>query len=342
MNKKLDTPIQNIINALQIKENESFTILFDNSTKEIASQLIEKTSSFCKKVYTLDLEEYRKENDKEPRETITSEKKETHILNALKKTDAMLFCAKSFPDELPIRRNIIRFCQANKIRYAHAPNLSEEILLTGLSSDIDKCNIISKEVYETVKNAKKLRIITKNGTDLRIILSPSYKWIKSDWDFTKEWHNIPSGEVFTAPYNTEGTAVIDGTLGNGFDIRYGSLEKSPMIWHIKNNKVIGISCKNREIGKEFSEYMKKYNAYVIGEIGIGTLDVDRLINRMIQDEKKLGTVHIAIGHNYHEKTGAKDLNQITHCDGIILNPTLYSDKTCILNEGLYCLDKQDH
>ncbi len=56
---------------------------------------------------------------------------------------------------------------------------------------------------------------------------------------------------------------------------------------------------------------------------------------MLQDEKALGTVHIAHGSNYPEDTGAPDYGQPTHCDGVMLRATLQTNRDFVLKKGVY-------
>lgn len=51
---------------------------------------------------------------------------------------------------------------------------------------------------------------------------------------------------------------------------------------------------------------------------------------LLEDEKKLGTVHIALGDN--KSMGGK-INVPIHVDGVILNPTVYFDDKIIMKNG---------
>ena len=68
----------------------------------------------------------------------------------------------------------------------------------------------------------------------------------------------------------------------------------------------------------------------IAEIGIGTNDSVKLSGMLLEDEKKLGTVHIALGDN--KSMGGK-VNVPIHVDGVILKPTVYFDDKIIMKSG---------
>ena len=79
-----------------------------------------------------------------------------------------------------------------------------------------------------------------------------------------------------------------------------------------------------------------HNGDLLGEFGVGALEVGKLVGLMLQDEKALGTVHIAVGSNYHECTNAPDYGQKNHCDGVITRATLVTSKgDIILKDGVY-------
>ncbi|MCR4426018.1 MAG: aminopeptidase, partial [Firmicutes bacterium] len=68
----------------------------------------------------------------------------------------------------------------------------------------------------------------------------------------------------------------------------------------------------------------------IAELGIGTNDRARLTGRVLEDEKVMGTIHLAIGDNSH--FGGK-VAVPSHLDGIILSPTLVIDGKSVMVNG---------
>jgi leucyl aminopeptidase (aminopeptidase T) len=61
---------------------------------------------------------------------------------------------------------------------------------------------------------------------------------------------------------------------------------------------------------------------LLAEIGIGTHPTARLTGAILEDEKILGTVHLAFGNN----VGFGGSNDVAiHVDGLILKPTLVTD-----------------
>ena len=72
------------------------------------------------------------------------------------------------------------------------------------------------------------------------------------------------------------------------------------------------------------------NANCVAEVGVGTNDKVLLSGNILEDEKKLGTAHIALGDNVNlGGTIASDI----HIDGIIMSPTILLDETPIVEKG---------
>jgi len=72
------------------------------------------------------------------------------------------------------------------------------------------------------------------------------------------------------------------------------------------------------------------NARNVAELGVGTNDRARLIGHILEDEKVMGTVHIAFGNNM--SMGGK-VNVPLHVDGILLKPTLEVDGKLVMKNG---------
>ena len=68
----------------------------------------------------------------------------------------------------------------------------------------------------------------------------------------------------------------------------------------------------------------------IAEFGIGTNDSARLSGILLEDEKVMGTVHLALGNNV---TMGGSVNVPMHVDGVIKKPTVYLDGKLLMDKG---------
>jgi len=169
----------------------------------------------------------------------------------------------------------------------------------------------------------------------------NWKWIPSHGIFHERgtWGNLPDGEVFTAPYNVNGTIVV-AELGDWFAKKYGYLQEK-ISMEIKNSRINldNVQCKDAELKKELLRYLKTdENSNRASEFAIPTnlyLMKMPLIGNMLQDEK--ARVHIAFGDPYGSQTNA-DWKSSTHIDFILEKCDITSDGIEIMKEGKLLID----
>jgi len=321
---------QAVVNCMKIKPEDKVVFVGDNHSKKIVLALSYESNKITKqeaKLFSLD------DYGKRPLLKLPSE-----ILEAVKKSSAVFYTAQSYPGEMEtIRMPIIR--EATKHgRQAHMPNINEQLMKEGMCADYEEISRISKKVYDCVKNARKIQVLTENGTDFTAELSEKIKWMISDGYIAKgEWKNLPSGEVFTCVKNLNGKMVVDGSIGDYFGSKYGLLEKTPVIITVNNSYITELKCKNAELEKELLKYIKQdKNACRIGEFALGTnIRLKKLVGNLLQDEKFPG-VHVAIGHGYPEETGSK-WDSKAHCDLVIKQTTVIADGKKIMEKGKYLI-----
>ena len=125
--------------------------------------------------------------------------------------------------------------------------------------------------------------------------------------------NLPSGEVYVAPWNANGVIVIDGSMGG-----FGMLG-SPLVLTVKDRRVVAIEGKE---SSRLSSILTDEASRNVAELGIGLNPCASLIGNVLEDEKVAGTVHIAVGDN---SSFGGDVVADVHLDGIITEPTMYVD-----------------
>ena len=72
------------------------------------------------------------------------------------------------------------------------------------------------------------------------------------------------------------------------------------------------------------------NSTNVAEIGVGTNPMARLSGNVLEDEKVLGTVHVAFGSN---TSFGGSVDAELHLDGIIKYPTVFVDTHVIIKDG---------
>ncbi len=324
---------QAVEHCLKVKAGENIVIITDAETVEIGSAIKAAIEKITAEVKFFVMEDFGERPIDYPQA----------IDDAIKAADVSVYAAQGAEGELQtFRRWMIKAVEANtKLRHAHMIGITPEIMKDGMCSDYKEIQRVSRLVYEKVRNAGKIRVVTEKGNDFVAEFSSEITWLIGDGDITPgHWKNLPDGEVFTSPVNVNGKVIIDGCLGDFFTQRYGSLENTPITIEVENGRAIkeSIRCDNEQLRHEFTKYLFEIdeNSNRIGEFAIGTnTGLTRLIYNLLQDEKFPG-VHIAFGSPLPGKTGAK-WDSKAHVDGVIKDPTIYVDGEMLMNKGEFLL-----
>ena len=325
---------QAVENCLKVKEGESVIIITDKETTEVGSALKAAIEKITPKIQFFVMEDFGQRPIDYPQV----------IDDAIRVSDVSIYAGQGAEGELQsFRRHMIKAIEANpKLRHAHMIGITSQIMKDGMCSDYKEIQRVSKLVYDKVKNANKIKVVTEKGNDFIAEFSPELKWSISDGDITPgHWHNLPDGEVFTSPVNMNGKVIIDGCLGDFFADRFASLEDTPIVIEVSQGRAVkeSIRCDNERLRQEFSKYIFETdeNSSRVGEFAIGTnTGLTELIYNLLQDEKFPG-VHIAFGSPLPGKTGAK-WDSTVHIDGVIKNTSIYVDDEMIMDKGQFCFE----
>ena len=173
-------------------------------------------------------------------------------------------------------------------------NITRQIMLEGMRADFRAIDALSQRLIERARHAERITCRTPNGTDFEAEFSPKLKWLKTSGIITPEkWGNLPGGEIFTSPTNTNGTFVVDGVVGDYLCQKYGDLHDAPLTIEVKNNRIVDLRCDHKELLEEFRAYTSTdENSNRVGEFAIGTNTAcTRVIGNILQDEKIPGRPH---------------------------------------------------
>jgi aminopeptidase len=112
-------------------------------------------------------------------------------------------------------------------------------------------------------------------------------------------HNVPGGEVFTAPLDNS----CEGEICFNFPaIRYGKEVNGVRLKFHKGELVECSAEKNEALLKGIAD--TDPGARRLGELGIGTnYGINRFTKNILFDEKIGGTIHLALGRAYPECGG---------------------------------------
>lgn len=212
------------------------------------------------------------------------------------------------------------------VRGATLPGITEDMMRRTFSADYKKISKITIKLKKELSGAKEIKIISKKGTNLTI---PVIRSARADTGMINKpglFSNLPAGEAFLAPEEgkSSGVIVVDGSMSG-----VGRLS-SPITIEVK--KGFAENIKGREAAAKLNKIIKPYGklARNIAEFGIGTNYKARLSGNVLEDEKVLGTIHVAIGSNH--TFGGKIFVPV-HLDGIVTNPSVFLDGRILMKNG---------
>ncbi|ODA44653.1 Leucyl aminopeptidase (aminopeptidase T) [Thermodesulfovibrio sp. N1] len=215
-------------------------------------------------------------------------------------------------------------------RYASMPLFDISMLDGAMSADWMKIYKRGLKIKKILREVIKIHIETPNGTDITLFKNKRKIHIDSGI-LTKKgsFGNLPAGEVFLAPLEdlSEGRLVLEWAPTRKLN--------TPLILHIKEGRVVEIQGDEpykMELERKLSERPENRN---VAELGIGINDKASKPDNILESEKILGTIHIAIGDN--SSFGGK-IRTPFHQDFIFFAPNVYGIDTngkeiIILKEG---------
>jgi leucyl aminopeptidase (aminopeptidase T) len=313
--------------CLQLKSTERITIITDEATCDIAAALQAEVEEIGGEHAVFVLENYA---------TRPLSAMPQVILDDLAQSQVSIFCAQSQRGELPSRMQMSDVVNRQHIRHGHMVNITRQIMMEGMRADFRAIDTLSQRLIERASAAKKITCRTTAGTDFEAEFSPKLKWLKTSGIITPEkWGNLPGGEIFTAPQNTNGKFVVDGVVGDYLCSKYGDLYDAPLTIQVRDNRIVDLACDHKELLEDFRAYTSTdENSNRVGEFAIGTNTACfHVIGNILQDEKIPG-VHIAFGHPYAEHTGA-DWRSKTHIDCVGRNFDIWFDGEQIMRAGKF-------
>ena len=245
------------------------------------------------------------------------------IGSAMKAADVVLCPTVQSLSHTAARREA---CEAGA-RIGTLPHVTEDILGRVMLADMDELKRRGQAVAKILTDAEEVRITCPGGSNLRLSLKGRTA-ISDDGDLSAAgaFGNLPCGEGFISPLHTEGegTLVVDGTMGSL------GLPSEPSTFTVEDGALVEASG---EHGARFLELLRGAGegGTFLAELGIGTNECATLTGNLIEDEKILGTCHVAFGAS----AGIGGEIQVPiHEDVIILKPTVEADGHPLISDGV--------
>jgi len=185
----------------------------------------------------------------------------------------------------------------------------EEFVWSAVNKDWDAVEEYQSQLVDILEDADEVHIKSGETTDVRMSIEGNI--VKNDCGK----HNMPGGEVFTAPIadSVEGEVLFDKpVMVHGREVLGARLvfEDGEVVEHDaeKNEEMLTSLLETDEGAKR------------LGELGIGmNRDIDEFTYNMLFDEKMGDTVHMAIGMAYEDTVSEENErnDSAVHTDMIV-------------------------
>jgi leucyl aminopeptidase (aminopeptidase T) len=212
------------------------------------------------------------------------------------------------------------------VRVASMPGVTEEMLARVMSADMKELRKRGNVLGRALGIGAEARITSPQGSDLRLGLGDRTAIVDAG-ALSKRgaFGNLPCGEAFIAPVEgtAEGTLVVDGSIA-----AIGKLE-TPVELTVEGGHLVDAT------GAEGARLMELLTAHGsdgtnVAELGIGTNEEATLTGNILEDEKILGTAHVAFGAS---AAIGGEIQVPVHLDCVVLEPTVEVDGATLVEAG---------
>ena len=181
---------------------------------------------------------------------------------------------------------------------------------------------------EELESVRELRILGPD-TDLRVGIE-GRKWVAADGRY-----NMPDGEVFTSPLETE----TEGEIRYTFPAIYHGREVEDIRLRFERGRVVAAEAARGD------DYLRSLldmdeGARVLGELAFGlNYEIDRFTRNILFDEKIGGTMHLALGSAFPQAggTNTSGLHWDMICD-LRADGEVYADGELVWSGGRFLTD----
>jgi leucyl aminopeptidase (aminopeptidase T) len=210
-------------------------------------------------------------------------------------------------------------------RGATMPGVTAGLLARLMSADFDAMSARCHAVARLLTASDDARLTCSRGTDMRFDLSGRAA-IADDGDLTARgaFGNLPCGEGFVSPAGGEGTIAVS-SLPDG-------LVEEPVLLTVDNGLLVDAA------GDGAAAFLAHLDAHGplgrnLAELGVGTNDRATLTGNTLEDEKILGTAHVAYGAS---AAIGGTVTVAVHEDVVVLDPSLWIGATQVLDPAAGC------
>lgn len=310
--RELVAPSAAAVDCLAVGPADAVLVVYNDEQQVIAESLAEAAKPRAQAVTLLDFPTLSRHGEEPPIE----------VAEAMARADVVFAPTSRSLTQTQARMEATR----RGGRIATLPTITEEIFIRTIAVDYAELKRKGEWLAALLTSASAARVTSAAGTDILLALN-GRTGRSDDGNLQQEgsFGNLPAGEGYIAPLETigDGTIVFDGSLpGPG-------LLASPVRITLKAGRAVAAEGEAAEWLLETLDSGGEYGRS-IAELGIGTNPAAILTGNVLEDEKAIGTVHLAFGTS----AGMGGVNVASvHIDGVVLRPTLELDGARVLDDG---------
>jgi leucyl aminopeptidase (aminopeptidase T) len=301
-----------IEDCLVVKEGEDVVVVCNPATESLAERLRAGAESVgAEAVLTMMAE--RNQHGQEPPDSVAA---------AMLEADVLLV-----PTVQSLSHTAARKAATDAgARAATLPGATEEMLARVMSADMGELRRRGSELADLLTAGSEAHITSAEGSDLTLNIEgrdgiPDSGELGAPGAFG----NLPCGEGFISPHHDSGNGklVVDGVIAS-----IGIPEK-PVELTVEDGALVDATG---EMGEELMRQLTAAgrDGTRVAELGIGTNEKAILTGELLEDEKLLGTVHLAFGAS----AGIGGEIQVpVHLDCVVMKPTLTVDGRQVIRDG---------
>jgi aminopeptidase len=311
----LNASIIALRDCLRLQKNESLLIVTDTELHQIGVALRAAALELGNDPIIMEMEPRSRDGEEPP----------AAVINAMMHSAVVVAPTARSLTHTAARREA---CRAGA-RVATMPGIRRETMIRCLGADYYSIADRTKRVTEMLTAGKLVHVTSRAGTDITLPIE-GIKALASTGliHAPGEFGNLPSGEAYLMPVESisSGVVVVDGSMAG-----IGSLAgKKPITIRVEHGSAVEIS--GGAAAKTLREKLEPLGAkaFNVAEFGIGTNDAARITGSILEDEKVMGTIHIALGNNM-SMGGTVDVP--VHLDGLVKSPTVELDGVLLMDRG---------
>jgi leucyl aminopeptidase (aminopeptidase T) len=212
-------------------------------------------------------------------------------------------------------------------RGATLPGVTADLLARVMAVDVEALKTRTEAVVRLLDEADEAHVTCQHGSDLLLDLR-GRRALADVGDMTARgsFGNLPAGEGFIAPAGGRGHLAATSLASLG-------ISPEPVLLTVEDGHLTGA---NGPLGPDFIARLRAHGpaGTNLAELGVGTNDAATLTGNVLEDEKILGTVHVAFGAS----AGIGGTVSVPiHLDVVVLDPTLDVGGTRVLDAGRWAL-----